>query len=50
MKQKNVDTIPVTEWCEVKADSIECGSIDGELLDFEEFHAELYKEPLKVLH
>ena len=50
MKQKNVDTIPVTEWCEVKADGIECGSIDGELLDFEEFHAELYKEPLKMLH
>ena len=49
-KQKNVDFIPVTEWCDVTADETETGSIDGELLDFSEFHAELYERPIKMLH
>ena len=49
-KQPNIEFIPVTEWCEVKADEVETGSIDGELLDFDEFRAELYSRPLKMLH
>ena len=49
-KQSNIEFIPVTDWCEVKADEVECGSIDGELLDFSEFRAELYKRPIKMLH
>ena len=49
-KQKNVEYIPVKDWCDVTADSVEWGSIDGELLEFDKFHAELRKEPLKVLN
>ncbi len=49
-KQNNIEFIPVTDWCDVTADHTEWGSIDGELLEFSEFHAELYKRPLKMLH
>ncbi len=49
-KQNNIEFIPVTEWCEVTADQKEWGSIDGELLEFSEFRAELYERPLKMLH
>jgi len=49
-KKKNVEYIPVTEWCNITAEGPEWGSIDGELFEFSRAEAKIYERPLKMLH